>query len=404
MRNTDITSTRQGYLPTLDGWRAVAVSLVLLAHGSYSLSAFTKGVSDVILNEFPKIGLLGVRIFFGISGFLICSRLLDEKAATGRISIRRFYVRRFFRIIPPLLMMMLIVLIPAASGLFDVPVRQWVASLFFAANYVRDGGNWYLGHLWSLAVEEHFYMVFPGLLVLAGVRRGMLISAAVACGIILWRGVVFKITTGSGTFDASYFWGRTDIQADGLLWGCVAAFLYDSPRWRAVLRTFLRPVVWWLLVVGLLAADSQQFTATDWKIRMATYSVQSVIIPLILVGTVLRPEGTAGRLLELRLFRWLGRLSYSVYLWQQIFLVPPENKASSQAWLQQFPTNLAAILSLALASYYLVERPAVRLSHRIAGTTRAAVMITPALSSLSSIALPGPGDAPDRGCKAVPGG
>ncbi len=363
---------RLGYLPTLDGWRALAVSLVLFAHGSPSLSTFTGGATDVVLDEFPTLGLLGVRIFFGISGFLICSRLLDEFAVTGRISLKKFYLRRFFRIIPPLLLMMLVVLIPVALGEFHVPTRQWVAGLFFAANYVRDGGSWYLGHLWSLAVEEHFYLILPGLLILAGVRRGLQISLAGACGIALWRATVFKVESGFGSMDVGYFWGRTDIQADGLLWGCVAAFLYNSLVWRAVLKAVIKPAVWWLLVVLLIVTHWKQFTATDWKVGMVTYSLQAATIPFILVGTVLRPKEAAGRLLECQTLRWLGKLSYSVYLWQQLFLVRPEDAAKSLAWLQQFPVNLAAILLLALASYHLIERPAVSFGHRVASVAKGA--------------------------------
>jgi peptidoglycan/LPS O-acetylase OafA/YrhL len=365
-----------GYLPTLDGWRAVAVSLVLFSHGSYSLSAFTGGASDIIGDNFPNFGPFGVHIFFGLSGFLICSRLIDESnenALTGGINLQKFYLRRFFRIIPPLFVMMLFILGPATLGEFNISFSQWIAGLFFAANYWRvSGGRWYLGHLWSLAVEEHFYVIFPGVLRLAGVRRGLFISIASACTIAVWRAVLFKIENSAGTMNAAYFWCRTDVQADWLLWGCVIAFIYNSPDARTVLKTLLKPVVWWgLVIVSVIASISAVPVHFNigWKRAMAMYAIQAAVVPLILVGTVLRPQGGPARFLECYPLRWFGKLSYSVYLWQQLFLVRPEDTAKTLGWLQQFPVNLGATMVMAMASYYLIEKPAVKLGHRIASVT-----------------------------------
>jgi peptidoglycan/LPS O-acetylase OafA/YrhL len=358
---------RIGYLPTLDGWRAIAIGLVLLEHGRHSISDATSGLSNEFIDAFPDIGLFGVRIFFGISGFLICSRLIDEDTVRGRISLNGFYIRRFFRIFPPLMTVMLVVLGLSALGVIDVPIRQWLAGIFFAANYQKNsvGNSWYVGHLWSLAVEEHFYLLFPGLLAHVGVARGLALAGIAAVVIALWRAIAYKIGVTDWSIDFGYFWYRTDIIADGLLWGCVVAFLYVSPT-RDWLRALLRPAIWWPLCLCLVLSIQLQPLVPDWKLMMVLFSLQALVIPFLMVGTVMWADGFAGRFLESRALRWIGRLSYSIYLWQQLFIVDHSSVSAQLQALQWFPANLVATMAFATLSYFALELPMMRLGHRLA--------------------------------------
>ncbi|HQY88771.1 MAG TPA: acyltransferase, partial [Tepidisphaeraceae bacterium] len=315
----------------------------------------------------PDVGYLGVRIFFGISGFLICSRLIEESRVRGRIDLGGFYIRRFFRILPALFAMMLVVLLLSMCGVINVPLSPWLAGIFFAANYARGTGDWYVGHLWSLAVEEHFYLILPGLLALIGISRGLYASIFFAVTIALWRAFEFKFGLTSNSFDGAAFWGRTDLIADGLFWGCAIAFIHASTH-RERLARLLNPTVWWMLFVFLFLSVPLKRYLPDWKLTMALYTLQAMIIPLAIVGTVMRSRNIIGRLFETSPLRWIGRLSYSIYLWQQLFLVDADD-AYAAPWLQAlqtFPISLLMIALLATLSYFLIELPMMRLGHRFA--------------------------------------
>src|ERR1700750_223135 len=157
---------QSSYLPTLDGWRAIAIISVILCHESVlNFGPFsTKWLHDY--------GDRGVDVFFSISGILICSRLLDEERKNGFISLRSFYLRRIFRILPAALVYLFIVLILGFAGYLIVQKTEIFAAMFFYRNYTRLLGRInisdavFTGHFWSLSIEEHFYLLLPGLLLL----------------------------------------------------------------------------------------------------------------------------------------------------------------------------------------------------------------------------------------------
>src|SRR4051812_39674608 len=157
-----MTHTRRltGHLPTLDGWRGVAVLMVIVFHALASPYPV-----------FRPLGGLGVSIFFALSGLLICNRLLAEFGRGGRIDLPGFYVRRAFRILPPAF-----AYLAALAALGAATPPELGSCLLFWRNYYT-GGGWCTGHFWSLAVEEHFYLFFPVLLAWAGPRRALPLAA-----------------------------------------------------------------------------------------------------------------------------------------------------------------------------------------------------------------------------------
>ena len=382
-------SPRFGYLPTLDGWRAVAIGLVLLAHGSDSIRRFFPPGVVRHLGPMENCGWVGVQLFFALSGFLICSRLLDERSRRGRIDLRQFYLRRVFRILPPALTFLAIAGLLGLAGVIPIGLRNWALTILCLSNYVRPD-TWYLGHFWSLAVEEHFYLLWPGLLALTGTwRRGL--SAAVALALIdaLWRAFSFKF----GLYaNFPSFQSRTDLQADALLWGCALAFLYVNPHARDRLAALLRPPGWALALVTLVVAAA--WAPPDWKIRQVTLVVFRLCAPLLIVGTVLHPTGPVGRLLESRPLRIVGRLSYSIYLWQQLFVVLDGCRVPALAFLQSLPWNLLATAVCASASYWLVEQPLIRLGHRLTPSR-------PSPRPRPSLAVPAPVPATPQPCPGI---
>ena len=177
----------QGYIFTLDGWRALAIIAVLADHivgyefhGHRWLFALT------------RIGANGVSLFFAISGFLICSRLLEEQSAFGRISLKGFYIRRACRILPAALAYLMFITLVAFLGYIAVDRREFWATVFFWRNYlpirwIHRGWGGYTVHYWSLAVEEHFYLVWPILLVATGKRKARVVALALAFLVAGWR-------------------------------------------------------------------------------------------------------------------------------------------------------------------------------------------------------------------------
>ena len=361
---TESSKSTASYLPTLDGWRTVAIALVLFSHASESLLHAIPTALVTDLAGLKKVGLIGVQLFFGLSGFLITSKLLEEELRHGQISLASFYIRRSFRILPAAVFFLSVVGLLSVAGLLDISLGRWLSTVLFAANYSAAEHSWYVGHFWSLAVEEHFYFLWPAafLLLRVGQRRVALV-VLLALAVALWRAIDFKFQlTGAS---AAAFWGRTDIQADGILWGVWVALLYADPVWKARLtQLFAAPASWPVLCMALLVLEA--LPEVNWKLSFALITVKAILMPLLILGTVIHSRKLPGRLLETSVFRWLGRLSYSLYLWQQLFLVWAEDRVAGLVLLQTFPLNLAAVFACATASMLLIETPLIAVGHRIA--------------------------------------
>jgi peptidoglycan/LPS O-acetylase OafA/YrhL len=321
-----------GHLPTLDGWRGVAVLLVIAYH------AF--GV------QFYQLGAAGVSIFFSLSGFLICNRLLAEYNRTGRIELGAFYVRRGFRILPPAFAYLAVLTAATPIAADDL----W-SCVFFWRNY-HLGGGWYTGHFWSLAVEEHFYLILPGMLAVGGPRRGLRFSAGLAAGLVLWRlyDSHWPVPVERLQLVQQYF--RTDCRLADLLFGALTALLADRTSGR------IRRAA--ALAGGLVLAWALVSRSVPWL-------AVSVLLPWLLLGTVLRPHGWIGQVLESRPLAWIGRMSYSLYIWQQFFFLEGHTPvAGALAYLQEGPWNLFGLFACASASYHLLERPLARFGRQLA--------------------------------------
>jgi peptidoglycan/LPS O-acetylase OafA/YrhL len=349
---------RAGYLPTLDGWRAIAILGVLLDH----VVGYSPLRHIPFLFGVTRTGPNGVSLFFAISGFLICSRLLEEQAALGRISLRGFYIRRICRILPPAMFYLTVIGILGVAGVIRVGVAEWLSAVFFFRNYLPEswisrGWGGYTIHYWSLAVEEHFYLLWPAALVLLGKLRARWFALALALAVAGWRIWEFHAHWLDRLIPGLLFGSRTDIRLDALLLGCLAALLLADKSVRAVFVGRFRLWMWALCVAGYVALQLIQ--------RVRSYSIlESALLPLVVVGTVYHPRTWVGRLLESAPLKWVGRLSYSLYLWQQLFLVP--DPSSKLFLFQRLPLSLVMVVLMAWMSYEFLERPFIRLGHRLA--------------------------------------
>ncbi len=354
-----MTEQARGHIPTLDGWRALAILLVLLDHGADPLLRFVlnlTGHAGGFVSEhytFIKnpVGRGGVHLFFALSGYLITRRLMDEEQRRAHISLRAFYVRRLFRIQPAALFYLLVIGVLGLSAVLAVSPRGWLSALFGCANFLLRWQTWYTEHFWSLAVEEQFYLLWPLAFVLLGARRRL----AGALAIVLLLGAWLAIVVRYDVTASPAMWVRPDIEGPWLMWGCVAALAEHGRYGRRLIEVLTRPGI--CLIALPLALLSLTYEFLDWKIFMSATFLCAAATPLLLMGTARRPHGVLGRFLELAPVAWLGRISYSLYLWQQVFLVWDDARAPRLAALQSPPWAIIMALGCAAASYYWLEKP-----------------------------------------------
>jgi peptidoglycan/LPS O-acetylase OafA/YrhL len=360
---------KTSYIPTLDGWRAVAICLVLCAHGSDSIrTAFARLGQDLSIPH--GLGLFGVQLFFGLSGFLITTKIIEDERRNGVFSLKSFYLRRAFRILPAAIGFLLLVALLSGLGVIDVSVGRWLSTLLFFANYSTAHGSWYVGHFWSLAVEEHFYFVWPFVfLVLGSDRRRLMFVIAGIVSVAIWRAIDFKYRVTMS--DPALFWGRTDINVDGILCGVAVALLYADRSWNRVLGRLLGNRASPFVLFGLIVA-LEFHHVSDWKLAFLVITVKAMLVPLAILSTVIHGSGLAGRFLETAPLRFLGRLSYSLYLYQQLFLPWDGSRAPGLTTLQSFPVNVVLALTCAFISLKCIEQPLIDVGHRLAKKVSAA--------------------------------
>jgi peptidoglycan/LPS O-acetylase OafA/YrhL len=332
------------YLPTLDGWRAVSIAVVVLCHDS------VHRLGPLSTQWIYDHGHNGVDVFFAISGLLICSRLMSEEEHKGSIRVGEFYLRRAFRILPPAIFYLAMLVVLRVTIGLPVGYPEIGSALLFLRNYTSSFQHLqaiypaYTSHFWSLAVEEHFYLLLPALLVFCPRRWRVAALFSLAAAVALHR--AWHDPAAQSQF-------HTDVRLDALLVPAGLAILLRGGEARARLIPWLRfwPAVAVLLlgVISLDRASRLEPLALAW------------LMPMVVLGTMLRPRSWFARFLELAPLRYLGRLSYSLYLWQQLFFVSHYGSESAHiAWLQRWPMCLLMTLAAAMFSYYLVERPFLR--------------------------------------------
>ena len=363
-----------GYIPSLDGLRALSIIIVMLSH-----FGFAKLVP----------GLLGVTIFFVISGYLITGLLLEESQRTGRIDIRSFYIRRGIRLYPAMLVMVAVgaVVYRALDG--PLHLSDVLSAIFYWANYhvyPEAAGPHGVTHpylaMWSLAVEEHFYLVFPCVVLLLRNRRKALLwlIIAIIVAVTAWR---FHVAAQCGAFPDAGLCAipmriehGTDTRLDSILFGSLLAVLMQTSASDRLKRAFNIPVSFIagiLLVLGTIAIRNQHFRDT---LRFTLQPMGYFLITgcLIYGATFARVTQALSHKLLLRIGRW----SYSLYLWHYIVMVIGSGIVAKSLWqpiadgvalhekqsLVLVPVLFAASFLLAWLSYIGIEQPMVALRKR----------------------------------------
>lgn len=330
-------------IPSLDGLRAISIVLVLGGHLGYSRTA-----PSALLPFMPVFtGELGVRIFFVISGFLISSLLLQEHQSHGRISLQNFYIRRFLRLAPvQLAFIATLFILTVATGL-SMSGCQFLTALTYTKNYAC--GAWVDGHLWSLSVEEQFYLLWP--FVLARAPRRVAILTALALILVSPASRALEYRLGARQF----FWLTSN--TDALMLGCLLA-LAPTYRLIAMGRAHRTALLTASIVVIVCQEFLKQHSLLGWLTVTIGPLLQSASIAYLILSLTQRSAGMAYQALNWRPLTLIGILSYSLYVWQQIFFAHPDAFGlSARPLLLSFPVNLLSCFAVAIFSYRYIEKP-----------------------------------------------
>ena len=338
-------------LPALDAIRAFAANAVIVFH---------YGVAFI-----P--GPLAVLMFYVLSGFLITWLLLKEFESRGTVSLRNFYIRRSLRIFPAFYVYWF--LTTAARVILHKPIDwvQAVCAFFYVTNYYQairgDFSRSPLSHSWSLSVEEQFYLLWPfTFLFLWRTRWGIVRWVVVIIAIfIAYRSVLYSVLRVS----TIYIYESFDARADHLLVGCLTAIVLRKGLlarfWTAVCSHPAIPV----LTLACLASSIllHMTLGNDYRFLVA-YVVDPLLMSVLIVQLISFSGHPMWAWLNNRWLCYLGRISYSTYLYQQVMLEPMRSKLGSLPLLVQLPIVMASVAAVASLSYFLVELPFLKLRER----------------------------------------
>ena len=349
-RNAELLDAQSLPYPTparirgLDGLRAAAVVWVMISH--YCPEKGTMGVLDRMIRS----GAFGVEVFFVLSGFLITYLLLNEEVATGSISLKLFYARRALRIVPPLFFYLFVLAALCFVGVVSVTPIDFIASSFFFRNFVGTAVE--TGHLWTLAIEEQFYLLFPLFLLIVATSSKRVRITFVLCALLpFWSYYILHAAK-----PASMNYTRTDVRVQPLLIGALLALMVAEPVSRRLLRGPCAQGTWIscaAVAFLLLAQTTNLLNVPVFRLFVPSGCGLSIAV---IINTLLHNQRAAYvAVLELPAVAWLGRLSYSLYLWQQLFAAHILH--IKPTWFRVFPINVLFAVGCAVFSYYILERP-----------------------------------------------
>lgn len=349
---------------SIDGIRAVSIIMVVLAHASHSIPSC---ITNKILFKYVSNSALGVSFFFVISGYLITKLLLAEKEKKGSISIKNFYFRRIFRIFP--IFYLYIITVVLIKIFFVHHIFHSYYLVVFACLYIwnykhlfsyqeigNDEGNWFFGHFWSLSMEEQFYLLWP--LVFQRVNKELLIKSTL---IIIVLMPLLRVTT---YFVMPNSRGQIGMMlqtgGDTILIGCVGALLENKILHSRLIRFMLNNNYIVLLVCAFTFVISPFLSE---RLRGAYslsigISLNNITIFFLVLWAIHIPS-IISKILNLKLFIYIGMLSYSLYIWQQLFLGFESTNSFSK-----FPLNIIVIIIVSIVSYNVIEKPILKLKSR----------------------------------------
>jgi len=356
-----------------DGIRGIAASTVVLAHfGLYAIV----GAPHWLYEHFG--GLLAVNSFFILSGYLITYLLLSERQASGAISLGNFWARRFLRILPLYLLVVAIATGLAVAGLTQADSRALTFAWLYIYNFLTAAHESpVLAHTWTLAVEEHFYLIWPPLLValsLVPLRKvvvGLALFAAICPVMYFWMDL-----SQQGFFIHRLTIPATGAIAMGAMFGTLR-FLRSTGQIDATESAPRRSVLLATACAMILAPVWVPVVTSSWKLAQLANYAQYFGVALLIDDVARHQKSLAVRFLELAPLRYLGTVSYGIYMWQGLFLGYTWARTDGYAWPPDPLIGLAALIAVVPISYHFFEKPLLGLKEKFRGAPKATCLVQP---------------------------
>ena len=338
------------HIPALDGIRAVSIAIVFIAHA---------GLGSIIPGGF------GVTVFFFLSGFLISTLLRKEFAKQQSISFKNFYIRRALRIFPPFYSALAFAVLILMAGL--LPGKVAWSGVGLLAGHLGNYAQVYWGEAalppgtavyWSLAVEEHYYLTFPFVALLLLKRNSktttIVTLTLIGIAILLWR--IYLVSQGAPEV-RTYL--ATDTRVDSILWGCLLAMTLNPVMDKPLATSTAVEVLVLLLSLGVLLFC---FVYREGAFRETyRYTLQGIALLPVFYLAVLRSHWPVFRWLDWRPIRYIGTLSYTLYLVHLVVLYSLEHSLPQVPAVVRGIAGAALSTGIAALSYHYMERPLARL-------------------------------------------
>ncbi len=341
---------QQKYIHSLNGIRALAIMFVIIDHLRYG------SICPCIFydfNDYMAVGSFGVQIFFVISGFLITGLLLREKVLTGTINLKKFWIRRAIRILPAFYFFLLAVLLLKVAHIAVVNYKSILAASLFVSNFGNFHNQWLIAHTWSLSVEEQFYLCLPLIFIILPRRYYFIFVVIIAYYILYYYLRLYPIL-----FVFRFFF----ITAPSLVIGALLAISLYKGWLKKIHPKLMHPLLAFSIVFAILIYLPRTFNIAPLFYRPFDYILSSVFIATFIYYAInCSPRNALYKFLNFSIICHIGILSYSIYLWQQLFFAKAINYNTVHPYWIVFPANVIFIGIAALISYYMIERPFLKL-------------------------------------------
>lgn len=346
------TVISQSYLPSLDGFRAISIIMVIFSHVYFH--------SNGIVHQLFS-GTFGVQIFFVISGFLITTLLLKENQQKGSISLKRFYIRRVLRIFPVAYLFLLVLIIMDHYNFYNISMVSYIKSFTYTRNLSlpTGSGDWETGHFWSLAVEEQFYLFAPFL-----IKKNIRIYSMIAIGLLIFIPIL-HFATFHHLIESNWLVIMDDLfcnQTAILIGSLFAIFFFHG---QIKFRTITPTITTLTCLTLLLTASILQSNLITILPDVITPLLSSICIAFAIIICIHPTQSTIQTALNLPAIKYIGVLSYSLYIWQQIF-------TQNVAWgaiepFKSYPViNIVLLVAISAFSYHCYERYFLKLKSKFA--------------------------------------
>lgn len=351
-------------IKSLDGIRALSIIIVLIGHAGHTMSTAIFG--SVFFRLVANSGL-GVRIFFVISGYLITTLLLKERDKMGTIDIKDFYLRRIFRIFPVFYLYIIVVIMLKLFFVNDIftdyslpafaSIYLWNYQSLLHAAIPNENGYWFFGHFWTLSMEEQFYLLWPLLFImLKPVSLKKVVIGIIVMMPFIRIATYFLMPNSRGQIGMMLQTG-----GDSILFGCLGALIENGggfkEKWMKFIENnyiIIASTIFLFILSPLLSIHFKGSYDLLFGIGL-----NNVFIMILIFWCIYIPSKFAN-FLNAKPLMHIGVLSYSLYIWQQLFLTDIYT-----SWVNRFPQNLLLVFVTATVSYYAIEKPILGLKKRV---------------------------------------